>query len=771
MTHRYQFSVSSLLKRAVILPCLLCMILPFAWSQTPTIGLTINGVQVRPIKAYDGTNYCEIADSGILAGVLTADEGLVHAIPHAYYVGTSNVGDNIPVSIIFTLEGPRASAYSLDTIYTTTASIRARQLTITSPTIIDTTKPFDQNTIAAIQSKGTMEGIVNNEPVDFHAHAFYLDANAGIDKDVVINYTIYDLPHEGTNVYNTNYVAPENDTVKADILPLQLGIANVAVVQSKVYDNTTYAMMANIGRLQGVLPGDSSTVLPDVVSANFDDKNVGENKPVNIIFNIHGINAHNYAAPLPMTLYASITPKPITIDSVEITPSKIYNGSRLCPIVRAGVLNGVYPEDTVTNTVLALYDNANVGENKPVTIEHVLGGPQFNNYMLPDTEAVHYDVSTITPAHLTASGADVKKVKQFNGDDTAYFVFYPVIDTMIEGYDVDRTVAGRDTYLRFPAANQPDTVKLIANAHFNDATVEDNKTIVVTYELEGPQAGNYIKPTGFVYCTDGRIISATRLAVLDDATGAELIPTAEGYCQATMGGIQFQVVDGEPLFCKVDFSDEANAQGFVDIPWTVIPDDDIIPFAIPATCKEGKYTANVTFLNEADSVLTRPVSFFVNLSNAYLVQIFCDVISVDNSGILDSMPNRFTSFQWYHNGEQIPGANKAYYQEKGGLNGSYSLKVNMDTEDEGMICPISDFLTCPEEKVVMAYPNPVVNKCTVDLQGFDEAEHTMKVYNEHGSVVFTTTFSADTYVLDMSAMPQGTYMINVDGATAKTVKL
>jgi hypothetical protein len=75
-------------------------------------------------------------------------------------------------------------------------------------------------------------------------------------------------------------------------------------------------------------------------------------------------------------------------------------------------------------------------------------------------------------------------------------------------------------------------------------------------------------------------------------------------------------------------------------------------------------------------------------------------------------------------------------------------------------------------QVVHVNPSPVINQAQVKLQGeFESETHLLRVYNSYGTQVLTATFSGRAYTLDMSALPQGTYLINVDGATAKTIKL
>ena len=162
-------------------------------------------------------------------------------------------------------------------------------------------------------------------------------------------------------------------------------------------------------------------------------------------------------------------------------------------------------------------------------------------------------------------------------------------------------------------------------------------------------------------------------------------------------------------------------------------------------------------------------TFSVNLPNDYMVVAFNDVISIDNSGRLDGQPNRFHSYQWYHNGEAIPNATSPYYQERGDLNGQYAVMVNLGTDDEAMTCPLTFQL--PDKATVSLMPSPVATTTTVTLQGFNNQQHQLQVFNSYGIMVFNTSFQGEQHMLDLTTLPQGTYLITVDGHAAKTLKL
>ena len=69
-------------------------------------------------------------------------------------------------------------------------------------------------------------------------------------------------------------------------------------------------------------------------------------------------------------------------------------------------------------------------------------------------------------------------------------------------------------------------------------------------------------------------------------------------------------------------------------------------------------------------VKSQDVKLKVNYPASNIYVVWDDVLTVDNSAGL------FKTYQWYKDGELVPGATKQYYQEKNGLDGYNMCKVN-----------------------------------------------------------------------------------------------
>ena len=521
---------------------------------------------------------------------------------------------------------------------------------------------------------------------------------------------------------------------QTDIIP----ITGTAIDTTKVYDGTTAVNIITLGEIP-LLPYNQVTINAE---AHYLDANVGEDKPVVVTFSLSGDDAYHYQTPASITLYADITPLNITAEGLQLQHTREYNGTTSCDILSVGDLQGVLPDDTVEQTVTAHFVSPSAGYFKPISVTHTLNGPQAMNYTVTDSS---FYMGNILRRTVTPSRVYVYYNKEYDGTDTARIGFQPHLDNIIADDDI--------------------SVHLTAN--FDSPEIGDNKIIYLHYQLLGADTGNYTIQADSIYSYDGRIIP---VLILDSTEGGQpFVSTAYGYCNREVVSFRYHILQGELAYYRVSFSDEARAAGFNDVPQTYTSDTVGTVQFLVINAPAGRYDATIEFYSAGHVLRQFPVSFIINLPNDYLTMPFDDVISIDNSGSLDGQPNRFRTFQWYHNDEAILNANQPYYQELGGLTGKYAVMVNLGADDEAMVCPTQINTTGKTSITLM--PSPVVTSTTVRLQGFEETLHQLYVYNSHGIVVFSTTFESSQYRLDLSTLPQGTYMVTVDGLSTKTLKL
>lgn len=612
-----------------------------------------------------------------------------------------------------------------------------------SGTQIPSSKVYDGSDLAAA-TPGTLLGVDADDTVVIaETYARYNSASVGNNKVVYINYIL-------GGPQSDHYVV-KPDTLHADITTRQLGVAGIHIAD-KVYDHNLGALIDSVGYLTNVVDCDSDDVNFNISNAAYITGNAGTLSPVEMQYSIYGSAASNYTAPVRDTLYGVVMPRIIYASGVQAEPTKVYDGTTSFTVTNHGVIDSgnVLTGDTVNHTA---YVNSNTpnqsnGFNKQLFITFQTSGPQGGNYILYDT--VDNLMGSISKLDVQIEYPSVKLVKEVDGNDTAEIIYPATALNFIEG----------------------DTVQLLTVATYDNAEVGYDKPITIHYSLAGPQASNYNAPADSVISTSGAIIYPT---VLDSTNGNALAAEVSGYCEGDSIRLKYHLLTGHPTGYILVFSDEALAQGFENTVWlSCSPADSVISFKVPDNCEGGSYEVSITFVNLANVLSnTYTAPFTINLSSKYLVQVFDDVLSIDNSGRLDNQPNRFTTFKWYHN-DQLIDETKAYHQEMGGLTGSYYVLVNAGTADENLICPWdeSKYIVSTPRQVVHVNPSPVVNQAQVKLQGeFESETHLLRVYNSFGTEILNKTFSGRSYTLDMSALPQGTYLLNVDGVTAKTIKL
>ena len=151
-----------------------------------------------------------------------------------------------------------------------------------------------------------------------------------------------------------------------------------------------------------------------------------------------------------------------------------------------------------------------------------------------------------------------------------------------------------------------------------------------------------------------------------------------------------------------------------------------------------------------------------------------DVVVVNNNPETNG-GHTFVGFQWYHNGVAIPGATYSNYQDKGGLNGFYSVELTEQDADGNMIT----FMTCEmyfnATSTVKVYPVPanVRQEITIELDlTAEELEGAvLDIYSVTGAhVSHVTDLQPITKIEGFKA--QGTYFGRILTGTneIKTVK-
>jgi hypothetical protein len=233
-------------------------------------------------KVYDGNT--ATSATGTLVGVVSPN---VVSLGGATFASAS-VGDDIPATIF--LAGSDAGNYELDASANVTADITPKALTISGAAAED--KEYDRTVTAIIT--GTLTGVIGGDDVSVNLSGTFNNFNAGTAKPVTSTSSL-----AGADAANYSLTQPTGIT--ADISPKELTLAG-ATALDKSFDGSTSADIE--GSLSGIIAPDD---IDFSFTANFNNPNVGIDKPVTANITLIGVSASNYSLAAVTGLTADIT--------------------------------------------------------------------------------------------------------------------------------------------------------------------------------------------------------------------------------------------------------------------------------------------------------------------------------------------------------------------------------------------------------------------------------------------------------------------------------
>ena len=233
-----------------------------------------------------------------------------------------------------------------------------------------------------------------------------------------------------------------------------------------------------------------------------------------------------------------------------------------------------------------------------------------------------------------------------------------------------------------------------AEQHMTDVTVCKNDmpyTGVYTYTDGHEQKYTFTEAGETVVMHDVTIEGCPKEVTLLCRTTTPPVVTIQpivSVCQSAEAiKIVYEVQEGLPDRFDILFSEQAKANGFRDSVNALLPASDTIAIALPENMPLGAYELTIVFYTattgSSDCKGTPQTIPFSLDMDGYVHRKWNDVVFVDNSD-KNCEPDceddkQFVAWQWYKNGELIPGATGQSYYEQGGLNGFY--RVQMTTAD------------------------------------------------------------------------------------------
>ena len=468
--------------------------------QTVTASITpadvILGGLTTEDRVYDATLDVTLAgaanlDFGALTGVLEASEDVGFDGTNAIgQLDDKNVGDDKAVTVTgANLSGADAGNYNLVLPTTLTASIAVADISVENFSVAS--RVYDGSTNAEIVGAGTVLALGSDDlALGGSANAQFGDKNVGTGKNVdVSGFTL-----TGADAANYNLLPVEG--VTADITAAEL-VLDGLVADSREYDGTTAAPISGSLNVNS-FAGDSVSVTGQI-SANFDDKNVGENRAVTVSgLSLSGSDAGNYTLTIP-ELMASITARNLTVLGI-VAEDRVYDGTTDALLGGDVSLSGTIAGDNVgfdASTLVGSFDDKNVGDDKLITLtgEGGLTGSDAGNYVVRDLPFGL--TANVTPLAIDVMGV-VAQDREYDG----------TLDAQLEGGALNDVIQGDDVSL--------DTAN--ASGQFVDRNAaEDIQVNADGYAIVGDDALNYTlnQPQNLFASISARVLEILGLSVAD----------------------------------------------------------------------------------------------------------------------------------------------------------------------------------------------------------------------------------------------------------------
>ena len=372
--------------------------------------LTISGTTVAD-KVYDGSDTATVT-AGTLAGLVSGDETSVGVMATgtfaskdvAYGLGV----EEQDVTVSYALTGALANNYLAPVGETLSATINAKQLTISGTTVAD--KEYD-GTVEAAVTAGTLAGLIGSDEVSVGVTATGTFASKNVAYSYYVEQQDVTIVYALTGALANNYIAPVGETLQAKINPKPL--SNVHL--EKVYDGHGGFARTALTTAQGIIAGESIKIYVDAIGANvgvYKDGNADEKFEFNEYVLYIGDTEEqtvNYA--WGDTCTATIKAKQLTISGTTVA-DKVYDGTTDATVM-TGTLAGLIGTDELSVGVSATgtFADKNAGSDKTVTIVYSLTGALANNYLAPKDETA---TATINKKEL-----DLTEVpsREYNGDN------------------------------------------------------------------------------------------------------------------------------------------------------------------------------------------------------------------------------------------------------------------------------------------------------------------------------------------------------------------
>lgn len=314
------------------------------------------------------------------------------------WIGTAPNANGAKATVTFAATGGTAKAanYKAITAEITVTEVLT-QLTITG-TEVEDTKNYDGTVDASMLTIGLLEGMESGDDVAIDTVAAEYDtADAGDEKSITVEYTI-----AGADA--AKYVAPAADEFVGTIAKAQASVSGAATIAVAVYGDEIGDQIADGDFVVG---GVNSETFVGTWSCMAKQQGSGNEAAFTPTGGTANPDNYDDIATTDVTV-TLLNAKQLTIATPIVTnKTKIYDGSLAGPNVLKGALSGVLEGDDVyIDTVVADYDDADVGTGKTIEVTYTIAGNDETSYIAPVPSTVGGGVITVATATVSNGGIE-----------------------------------------------------------------------------------------------------------------------------------------------------------------------------------------------------------------------------------------------------------------------------------------------------------------------------------------------------------------------------
>ena len=324
------------------------------YQVTPTAGAAVGTIDPAALtitaqtntKVYDGDTSSVVTPT--VLGLFGADT--VTGLAQEY--ANKNVGTNKTLSVTaYTVnDGNLGGNYTVNTADNATGVITARALTVTAAGV---DKVYDGATAATVTLGDNR--VAGDVLTSSYTTADFNNKNVGTAKPISVS----GIGLAGTD--SGNYTFNTTASASADITARALTVSATGV--DKVYDGAT---AATVNLADNRVAGDVLT--PSYTTADFNNKNVGTAKPINVSgIGLGGADATNYTFNTTASASADITARALTVTASGV--DKVYDGNTAATVTLGD--NRVAGDVLTSSYTTADFNNKNVGTAKPISVSGI----------------------------------------------------------------------------------------------------------------------------------------------------------------------------------------------------------------------------------------------------------------------------------------------------------------------------------------------------------------------------------------------------------------